>query len=219
MDWSRLRRFPPVTSPARSSERRRTLWATLACSAGRPVIGDVRTASLRQLLSRTKVFSYSAREVLQLSEEELRTLLQIYLASYSLYAVLLLTGALGSLTVLQLRVAMKKGRLVFAIAYWTLVGIVWFSLLRLLQFSKSIDTISQRLNLANLEVELQAEEVWSYYLFQWVFRNMYLIMFVAIGLSFVLFLMMWMEVERSAHLQGHVARRDARSQEAKRTQK
>jgi hypothetical protein len=131
-----------------------------------------------------------------LSEEELRTLLQIYLASYSLYAVLLLTGALGSLTVLQLRVAMKRGRLVFAVAYWTLVGIVWFSLLRLLQFSKSIDTISQRLNLANLELELQAEEAWSYYLFQWIFQSMYLMIFVVIALSFVLFLAMWVEVEK-----------------------
>jgi hypothetical protein len=133
-----------------------------------------------------------------LSEEELGTLLQIYLASYSLYAVLLLTGALGSLTVLQLRVAMKKGRLVFAVAYWTLVGIVWFSLSRLLQYSKSIDTISQRLNLANLELELQAEEVWFYYLFRWIFQNMYPIIIVVVGLTFLLFLGMWIEVEKSA---------------------
>ena len=151
-----------------------------------------------QLLSRPKVFPYSRREVLQLSEEELGILLQIYLASYSLYAVLLLTGALGSLTVLQLRVTMKKGRLVFAVAYWTLVGIVWFSLLRLLQYSKSIDTISQRLNLANLELELQADEVWFYYIFRWVFQNMYPIIIVVVGLTFLLFLVMWVEVEKSA---------------------
>ena len=132
------------------------------------------------------------------AEEQLQTLLQMYLAEYSLYATLLLTGALGALTVLQVRLAIKikRGRWVFRIAYTTFVFIVFFSVWRLIQFSKSIDTVIQKLNLVSLHLEIQGEEAWFYSLFRSVYEYSNIVTFVITLSAGVLFFVLWREVEK-----------------------
>lgn len=137
-----------------------------------------------------------------MSAEELGSLLQIYLAEYSLYAVLLLTGALGSLTVLQLRATLNKltrlGRFALGVTYVILGGVTCWSFWRLLQFGKSVDAISQRMNLMSLNLEVQGQKAGLYYFFQSVYGNMYWFVPLVWVLAALLFLFMWIEVENAA---------------------
>jgi hypothetical protein len=63
-------------------------------------------------------------------EDQLKILLQVYMAEYSLYAALLLTGVLGALTVLILWATTKRGRGVFSVAYCILAAVSLFSFWR-----------------------------------------------------------------------------------------
>jgi len=128
------------------------------------------------------------------AEEQLQILLQTYLAEYSLYASLILTGSLGALTVLLIRSTLKRGKAVFAVAYYTLVAIALFSVWRLLQYSRSVDIILRRLGLISTHVEIQGEGAWAYNFFSWMLPNMNLVLIVAFGI--VVFYLMWRQVEK-----------------------
>jgi len=132
-------------------------------------------------------------------EDQLRILLQVYLAEYSLYAVLLLTGVLGALTVLLLWATTKKERTIFSVAYCILAAVSLFSFWRLIEYSRSVDVVLQRMSLIGLHTDIQGESAWAYGFFSWVFHNSAPILIFVILVGGLVFFLMWREIQTFTH--------------------
>jgi lysylphosphatidylglycerol synthetase-like protein (DUF2156 family) len=132
-----------------------------------------------------------------LSDEGLEVLLQTYISEYTIYAALFLTGVLGALTVLLIWKATRRGRIVFSIAYCVSVLIVLLSFCRLLQYSRNVHLILEKLNLLSLDREIQAEGAWLYNIFDFIFQYVNLVLITGIAIGIVIFFGMWWEVNKS----------------------
>ena len=130
-------------------------------------------------------------------DEGLDVLLQTYISEYTIYAALFLTGVLGALTVLLIWKAISRGRIVFSIAYCISVLIVLLSFCRLLQYSRNVHFILEKLNLLNLDREIQGEGAWLSNIFDFIFQNMNLVLTIVIAIGIMIFFGMWWEVNAS----------------------
>lgn len=96
----------------------------------------------------------------------------------------------------MIRSTLKRGKAVFAVAYATLVAIALFSVWRLLQYSRSVDILLRRLDLISTHIEIQGEGAFAYNFFSWMLPNMNLVLILILVFAFVVFYLMWREVER-----------------------
>ena len=132
-----------------------------------------------------------------MSDEGLEVLLQTYISEYTIYAALFLTGVLGALTVLLIWKGARRGRIIFSIAYCVSVLIVLLSFCRLLQYSKNVHVILEKLDLLSLDREIQAEGAWLSDIFDFVFQYVNLVLIIGIAIGMLIFFGMWLEVNKS----------------------